>query len=217
MEKKYRWDIAICLLAPFILSSIIVYLLFLDNSVMYWIRELVMLFACFFECITLYEYENSKSKDKGLVSGLVISVSISLFYLAGYTISFGKISNDTLRVCSLGIGSILVLVGVILRYAAKKQLRNNFTQSVQIVDNHRLIKDGIYSMVRHPAYVGTFFIILGAVFMYGNVVMFVLILLILPLGIKRINYEESLLVKQFGEEYTEYKQHVNRFVPKRNI
>lgn len=217
MEKKYRWDIAICLLVPFIFSSVIVYLFFLDNTVMYWIRELVILVACFFECITLYEYDNSRSKDKGLVSGLVISVSISLFNIAGYTISIGKVTSNIPRACCLGIGSILVLVGVILRYVAKKQLQSNFTQSVQILDGHRLIRDGIYSKVRHPAYIGTFFIVLGAVFIYGNIVMFVLLLLILPLGIKRINYEEALLLKKFGKEYTEYKQQVNRFIPKINI
>lgn len=217
MKKKYRLDVAICLLAPFIVCSIITYLFFMDNKVMYWIRELIMIIACFFECITLFEFKNNKIKDKGLISGLVVSLSISLFYLAGYTISFGKISNDKLRICALIIGSILVIAGVMLRYVAKKQLRNNFSQSVQIINNHRLITNGLYSIVRHPAYIGTFLIVLGAVFMYGNVFMLILILLILPLGIKRINYEESLLIKQFGEEYKEYQKHVNRFIPKISV
>lgn len=76
----------------------------------------------------------------------------------------------------------------------------------------------LYAMIDgHSAYIGTFFIVLGAVFIYGNIVMFVLLLLILPLGIKRINYEEALLLKKFGKEYTEYKQQVNRFIPKTNI
>lgn len=217
MKKKYRLDIAICLLVPFVFSSVITYLFFLDNVVTYWIRELVILVACFFECITLYEYDNSSSNDKGLISSLVISVSISLFNIAGYTISIGKVTSNISRTYWLGIGSILVLIGVLLRYAAKKQLQRNFTQSVQILDDHRLIRDGIYSKVRHPAYIGTFFIVLGAVFIYGNIAMCVLLLLILPLGMKRINYEEELLLRKFGKDYIEYKRQVNRFIPKINI
>lgn len=141
------------------------------------------------------------------------SLSANIAFWVASSKDYGVISEFN----SLGIGSILVLVGVILRYVAKKQLQSNFTQSVQILDGHRLIRDGIYSKVRHPAYIGTFFIVLGAVFIYGNIVMFVLLLLILPLGIKRINYEEALLLKKFGKEYTEYKQQVNRFIPKTNI
>ena len=74
---------------------------------------------------------------------------------------------------------------------------------------------GSYSMVRHPLYVGNFFMWLGPTLLTENIWFVVVICLSFWLYYERIMYaEEQFLRKKFGAPYLEWAKNVPAFIPR---
>ena len=92
--------------------------------------------------------EISKSGDKGSIWLLTISISIG-FWLSFIVAStkIGRIYHwNTISV----IGSVLVLIGLIIRVTSILKLKQQFTYTVTKIENHELIETGLYKIIRHP-------------------------------------------------------------------
>lgn len=59
------------------------------------------------------------------------------------------------------VGWIMVVAGALIRMACFKYLGRHFTFELSLRDNHTLITDGPYSIVRHPSYTGMTIMIIG--------------------------------------------------------
>lgn len=61
------------------------------------------------------------------------------------------------------IGGLMCIGGEILRKAAMLTARTNFNHIVQSVreEGHQLVTHGVYSICRHPSYVGWFYWSIG--------------------------------------------------------
>lgn len=72
------------------------------------------------------------------------------------------------------LGLAMMLVGQVIRSIAMAQAGTSFTHTIQRHrrEEHRLIKDGIYSIFRHPSYFGFFWWGLGTQLVLGNTVCF---------------------------------------------
>ncbi len=103
----------------------------------------------------------------------------------------------------------MILVGSSVWYIGA--LRSDMDESIT---ENKLQTKGIYSWVRNPMYSGCWIALAGGLLMWHNVW-----LLIFPfvdwviMTIALINTEEKWLLNLYGEEYAEYKKHVNRFIP----
>lgn len=130
-------------------------------------------------------------------------------------------------------GSILSLAGTILRVQCYRTLGRLFTFELRIQTHHQLITDGPYSYIRHPSYTGLILMILGAFCSHASgswisqcgplqnpfiqvlagfwvSVAFAVILSLLL----RINREDAMLKKAFGDSWTKWSQDVPyRLVP----
>ncbi|MBX3066232.1 MAG: isoprenylcysteine carboxylmethyltransferase family protein [Anaerolineae bacterium] len=80
-----------------------------------------------------------------------------------------------------------------------------------------LVVEGVYRYVRNPMHTGVFSILLGEALLTGSLaiaimwaVTVLLHLFYIPLS------EERGLEERFGEEYRVYKQHVPRWIPRRD-
>lgn len=81
----------------------------------------------------------------------------------------------------------------------------------------QLNTSGIYSMVRHPLYVGIFFIWLGLAMMTGNFWFVIIFILAYWIYYERIMYaEEQFLRKKFGPVYEEWAAKTPAFIPSLN-
>eukprot|EP00128_Syssomonas_multiformis_P016724 Colp12_sorted_trinity150504_noHs@27704 len=114
------------------------------------------------------------------------------------------------------VGFLIVLFGEGLRKTAMFTAGSNFSHIIQErkEESHQLVTEGVYSISRHPAYMGWFWWSVGTQVLLGN-----------PLCTAafayaswqffndRIPYEEELLTRFFGQRYMEYKSRVSTGIP----
>mgnify|MGYP000247341133 CR=1 FL=1 len=82
----------------------------------------------------------------------------------------------------------------------------------QVADT--LNTEGIYKTVRHPLYVGNYFMWLGLILYVGNVWFILVATLLYWLYYERIMFaEEAFLRRKFGDTYLKWSEHVPVFVP----
>ncbi len=110
----------------------------------------------------------------------------------------------------IGIG--LFLIGVLLRFAAMKALGEFYSHWVKIRENHRIIREGPYKIIRHPSYLGMLLAHLGFIIFFLNIIsIFVYCLLFVPAIIRRIIVEEKALYSL--KDYSEYSERRKRLIP----
>ncbi len=110
-------------------------------------------------------------------------------------------------------GVALYAIGGVLRIAPVFVLGRRFSGLVAIQPDHRLVTGGIYSVIRHPSYLGLFVNALGwgLAFRAGVGVLIAVLMLIVVLA--RIEAEERLLRETFGAEYDAYRARTRRLIP----
>ena len=77
-------------------------------------------------------------------------------------------------------------------------------------------RGGPYALVRNPMYLGRYFIVLGAILLFGRLGLYVIV----PYTVvywfymsNRVKREEKALVELLGADYRQYCIEVNRFLP----
>lgn len=163
----------------------------------------------------------------------------TVFFHFPHTISRGKDFSTIAK-----YGALLTLAGELTRFIGECTLKQNFTHIIRVqkASNQQLIKTGIYKYrlvfhdrmcsryLRHPAYTGWFYFVIGTQIVLGNFVCFILycfaawyffadripypLLLSLILSFHHsCTYEEDLLEQFFPGEYEEYKKTTHIFIP----
>ncbi len=95
---------------------------------------------------------------------------------------------------------------------APKNTSGRNTEIGQLADE--LNTTGIYSIVRHPLYVGNFFMWLGPVLFLRSVSFTIVFILLYWLYYERIMFaEEQFLRRKFGEIYDKWSEKVSSFIP----
>ena len=129
----------------------------------------------------------------------------------GNTISVTSLSGINQAMVWIGIG--LILIGMIIRFFAIITLKKNFSGRLRIRADHNLVTNGIYHWIRHPAYLGGILFFLGFPIIMSSVLGFLVMFLIVPLILRRIRNEESMLIERFGSEYEEYIKQSKKLIP----
>jgi protein-S-isoprenylcysteine O-methyltransferase Ste14 len=78
----------------------------------------------------------------------------------------------------------------------------------------KLLKDGIYRVIRHPRYLSAGLAVIAVALFVDYVGVYRLILLLFSLGYPMLIFEEKELVDRFGEEYRQYQREVPRILPR---
>ena len=132
-------------------------------------------------------------------------------YLPAYTdrIEFWTLDGDTIR----WIGVVLFAAGGALRMWPVFVLGRRFSGLVAIQPGHTLVTGGVYSVIRHPSYLGLFVNSLGWGLAFRSGVGVLLTVLTLVPLLARIRAEERLLRSQFGAEYDAYRARTSRLIP----
>ena len=117
--------------------------------------------------------------------------------------------SSTFRIPYIVIGAILIIAGLFMWKSAVFDARID-----DYISSGKLATTGIYAYTRNPIYAAILFICTGALFISGNVYMYVLpILLWAFLTILLQKTEEPILLGRFGDEFARYMRRVNRVIP----
>lgn len=112
----------------------------------------------------------------------------------------------------LGVSLFGELVRILTVGFTPKNTSGRNTDQGQVADE--LNTTGIYSIVRHPLYVGNFFMWLGPVLFMKNIWFTVVFSLVYWLYYERIMFaEEQFLRRKFGDIYDKWSEKVKPFFP----
>jgi protein-S-isoprenylcysteine O-methyltransferase Ste14 len=132
-------------------------------------------------------------------------------YLPAYSdrMDFWTFGGDAVR----WLGVVLYTVGGVLRLWPVFVLGNRFSGLVAIQPGHTLVTSGIYSVIRHPSYLGMLMNSVGWALAFRSGVGLLLAALLIPPLIARVRSEEAMLHSQFGDEYDSYRARTARLLP----
>ncbi|MBX2975565.1 MAG: isoprenylcysteine carboxylmethyltransferase family protein [Ignavibacteriaceae bacterium] len=155
-----------------------------------------------------------KEKPKSYLQTLPTSVAVItlvLLILSLFKIGTFEYSNEILSYRIVGLISYLVFSWV--QIWAYKTLGENYSQDVVILNNHKLVKSGLYRFIRHPQYLAQFLVDLTASVAVMSYLIFPIAFVELILLTQRAKLEETLLKKYFKESFDEYKSKSGFMIP----
>lgn len=146
---------------------------------------------------------------------LVIVVSLTAaVVLAGWVVRFKWAATGGGRAVQAA-GESMIVAGAALRVWAILTLDRFFTFVVGIADDHRVVQQGPYRLIRHPGYAGAILAMAGAGVALRNWLAAAILLAVPALVFAvRIRVEEATLVAALGEEYQEYSRRTGALIPK---
>ena len=103
------------------------------------------------------------------------------------------------------LACVLLVATVIWVLVSVRTLGRQWTVAARLVEGHKLVTEGPYSLVRNPIYTGMFGMLLATgIILTRWPVLVVAIILFLATTMWRIRIEEKLLRGQFGAEFEQY-------------
>jgi protein-S-isoprenylcysteine O-methyltransferase Ste14 len=136
---------------------------------------------------------------------IFLVVWITDFFFVKYSTQFSEYAPLNIRI------SLAIFILIIAGYLAKKGLTAVFAE---VREKPIVIRNGVFSVVRHPIYLGAilFYLSLLAVF-FSTVALFVWVVIIL-FYIYLCKHEEKLLIEKFGSDYEQYKLETPMLLPR---
>ena len=159
-----------------------------------------------------HEFENSGNwlfKRRSWLPVLLVVTGITVMYLGNRQAILFDLRNEMIFLGVSLLGQIIRIITV--GYAPKNTSGRN-TLNGQIADELNIT--GIYSFLRHPLYLGNFFMWLGPVLFLRSFWFTVVFGLIYWLYYERIMFaEEQFLRRKFGDKYDKWSETVSSFIP----
>lgn len=156
---------------------------------------------------------SATTKDKGSLFMLWIAIAASIYgaiRISHWLPQFDFDYSSTVY----WLAASLFLGGAILRWWSIFHLGRFFTVDVAIAADHRVVRDGPYTFVRHPSYTGVLLIAFGlGLLLFNWAATIVLVAPIVAVFLWRISVEERALLRALGAEYLEYMGNTKRLVP----
>jgi protein-S-isoprenylcysteine O-methyltransferase Ste14 len=149
-------------------------------------------------------------EDKG--SGLLIYLSLFVSIIVAFQFAGANIMPLPDWVFIVGI--CLMMLGIFVREWAVTTLRGFFLFTVGVRQNHKVIENGPYRLVRHPAYSGSILTMIGLGLATQSAVAVLILAVVCGIAYGyRIHVEEPALVKELGGEYVQYMSRTKRLIP----
>lgn len=198
-------------------------LLFLPAGTLHWLNGWLMMGILFIPMMIIgivmfcsapelltkrIKNKEERTTQKGVValSGLLFIVS---FIVAGLNYRY---QWHTLPTILPYIASVIFLIGYAI-YAEVMRENAWLSRTIEVQENQSVVSTGLYGIVRHPMYTATILMYLAMPLVLGSLIAFGIMMLYIPIIIRRINDEEQLLKTEL-QGYTEYCSQVHwRLMP----
>lgn len=104
--------------------------------------------------------------------------------------------------------------GIVLRLWAVLTLRDRYSRTLRMQQEHSIERGGPYRWVRHPGYLGSLMVYNGFALASGNwIVLLSSLVATLSAYVYRIGVEDEMLVAALGASYAQYRREVGGLVP----
>ena len=176
----------------------------------------LLLLACIIIFMTqprlnIEEAQNQKATDQ---NSFFIIFILSLVGITAPIIEWAYFNPTVNGLSGLVPGLIILAVGILLRFWAIRILGRFFTLTVQVAQDHALVKSGPYALIRHPSYFGAFLAFVGSAIIleawWGLLIAIIAMLIAYSI---RIKSEEIMLVSTFGAQYERYQTETKKMIP----
>ncbi len=139
-------------------------------------------------------------------------VAVPILYLVTGALQFADYTFQPL----LGwIGTLIFLAFLLLFRESHRHLGKNWSITLEIRQEHKLVTGGLYRYVRHPMYAAFWLWAIAQAFLFSNWIAG--LSGIVGVGIlyfSRVGKEEAMMRASFGDEYEEYCHKTGRVIPK---
>ena len=136
---------------------------------------------------------------------------VPLVWAGSWIFSFAEYP---LRRGPLVAGVAFFVVGLWLLHRSHADLGTNWSTTLQVRENHRLIAHGVYRRIRHPMYAAFLLYSVGQMLVLPNwvagpssLVAFGIVFAL------RVHAEEQMMLEEFGAEYSAYMAKTKRLIP----
>ena len=141
-----------------------------------------------------------------------IGFFVPLIWLASPVLSFAEYP---LRLAPLVAGAIGLVVSLWLFYKSHADLGTNWSVTLEVREQHRLVTQGVYSRIRHPMYAALVLYSVGQALVIPNRIAgpsnyrsaFAIVFSL------RVHAEEQMMSQAFGDEYAAYAARTKRLLP----
>lgn len=184
--------------------------LFMISLAIYHFLEYSFCLLFHFEKLHPDSFLINQSKEYGMAMAIAFTEYLLEYFL------FPEMKLSKYWIVITALGAILTFTGHLLRAGAEFTAKSNFTHQISFSkkSSHKLVTHGVYSISRHPGYLGWFIWSVSTQIMMWNPISAIGFVLASYHFFKgRIDIEEEMLIDFFGEEYIKYMQRVPTRIP----
>ena len=160
----------------------------------------------------VHEFENSGNwlfKRRSWLPLILVAAGIMMMWLVNRQAILFDMRDELIF---LGVSLLGEAIRIITIGFTPKNTSGRNTVDGQVADELNIT--GIYSLIRHPLYLGNFFMWLGPVLFLRSITFTIVFCLVYWLYYERIMFaEEQFLRKKFGDEYDKWSEKVSPFIP----
>ncbi len=137
--------------------------------------------------------------------------------MAGYFIASThgpKIWISDLEIWRAIAGMFFALLAIALAWSAVATLGRQWRVDAGLNEDHELVRDGAYRLVRHPIYASMLGMLLAVIFLVGTLPGWPVAIVLFVTGLEvRVHVEDGLLRARFGDRFTTWQRSVPAYLP----
>lgn len=157
-----------------------------------------------------------RKRERASIAGIAFQgVGYALVWTLGRPPFTPIVSASKSLQISLAVLTMMIAIGSVwLCSAAVRTLGKQWSITARVVEGHKLITKGPYSLVRNPIYTGMFGMLLATGLAVSHWIGLPIAIVLFAVGTAiRVRSEEKLLRDAFGEEFDAYARKVPAVVP----
>jgi protein-S-isoprenylcysteine O-methyltransferase Ste14 len=145
-----------------------------------------------------------------LVSLTGLGVVPFLYVVTG----FPSFADYAFRPAQAWLGLLFAIAALVMFRLTHKALGRNWSVSLELREDHKLVTDGVYRAVRHPMYTAFWLWAAAQALLLPN--WFAGLAGVVGFGMLffgRLAQEERMMLESFGDEYRAYMRETKRIIP----